>query len=462
MYVEQFLTAYDDSLSADSKIDPLGQLVIWSSWGQHIFNSRITSIANDVRQYTLNLLHHSVMRQLLADDNQQTAGAMKSRYGKKQLPEFRAACLIHMENIYIYSMLAEEKKGVELTGVQGINKARPKWIPGENNPVLCFGHDHHSELLRNQLALGTNGRYKSPMMNMGFFSTDYRYDLPKNKAVWQDAEAFIKRTPVLKKLRAEALNYLQSLMQVSGKRGLNPLFKEISPALKKAYVNAFRDPKMVGDYACDFWLRMTGLNKNAAGAIYHVLEQERQRGDEVYYSPSEVFKLAERQAKKRPEINGDALITLQHIRHAEPFLSLIDLMFSGLRRQSSQTLSAFGQFWQARGLNSQHLPQLAAQIQQNNALLSSLSGTPAWRFQRLLALASAPTLEQQVQGLLAYHRDLMEARGQFPWLVLEGENIVLHIPPQTFDEKRQNDDWVNHYYLPQFRHLLKGLWGTAA
>lgn len=54
MYIEKFLTEYDDSLTGELNVDPLGQLVIWSSWGQDIFHSRITSIANDVRQYTLN------------------------------------------------------------------------------------------------------------------------------------------------------------------------------------------------------------------------------------------------------------------------------------------------------------------------------------------------------------------------------------------------------------------------
>jgi len=74
-------------------IDPLGQLVIWSSWGPDIFHSRITSIANDVRQYTLNLLHHSVLRQIQVDEKLQTSGVMKGLYPKKKLQEFRVADL---------------------------------------------------------------------------------------------------------------------------------------------------------------------------------------------------------------------------------------------------------------------------------------------------------------------------------------------------------------------------------
>lgn len=460
MYIERFLTEYDDSLTGELNIDPLGQLVIWSSWGRGIFHSRITSIANDVRQYTLNLLHHNVLRQLLADEKQQTVGAMKNLYHKKQVREFSAACLIHLENVYVYSMLASEKTGVTLTGVLGINKARLKWNAADKNPQIHFGHEKTSELLTNQLALGTNGRYKSPMMNMQFFTTDYRYDLPGNKHVWQAAEAFIHGVPELKQLYAEALAHLQSLMQATHKRGLSPVYEEISASLKKAYVKAFRDPKIVGDYSRKFWLQRTGLDKNAAGAIYQVLEKERKSG--VKFSAADIIHRALQQAESLPEMDKNELMTLQHIRQAEPFLSLLDLMFSGLRRQSSQTLAEFGQFWHTRSLTAQSLPQLASRLQKNSALLASLTGTPARRFQQLLTLASEPLLKDQVRGLLTYHNTLMAARGQLPWLTLEGESISLQVSPSPLNEERQNSDWVNHYYLPQFRHLLNGLWGNAA
>jgi hypothetical protein len=37
MYIDKFLTEYDESLTGEMNIDPLGQLVIWSSWGQDLF-----------------------------------------------------------------------------------------------------------------------------------------------------------------------------------------------------------------------------------------------------------------------------------------------------------------------------------------------------------------------------------------------------------------------------------------
>lgn len=459
MYIDKFLTEYDESLTGEMNIDPLGQLVIWSSWGQDLFHGRITSIANDVRQYTLNLLHHSVIRKIMLDDAVQTAGAMKIRYPKKQLKEFIAASLIHLENIYIYSMLGAEQGDVTLAGVQGINKARAKWHTSDKNPQLTFGHQKESELLTNQLALGTNGRYKSPMISMCFFTTTYDYDLPDSKPVWEAAEAFIRQVPELHQLHADVLTYLKSLMCEASKDALTPFFSKIPDSLKTLYASVFRNPKHVGNYSQAFWLARTGLNKNGAGAIYRVLERERKYPEQSLLPISSVFLEAWKNADATMEMEECERQTLGYIIEAEPFLSLIDLMFTGLRRQSQQSLDDFALFWQRKGLTTQSLPQLSMRLERNNELVASLSGTPNRRFRQLLALASGPSLEAQVRGLLAYHRGLMEARGQFPWIMFEGNIISLQTPPVAIDLERKSSDWVNHYYIPQFRHLLNGLWG---
>ena len=73
MKLQDLLTEYDDSLSGDSFIDPLGQLVIWSAYGQQIFRNRVNSVSNDVRNFTLNLLHHGVVRSLLLDEEVQVS-----------------------------------------------------------------------------------------------------------------------------------------------------------------------------------------------------------------------------------------------------------------------------------------------------------------------------------------------------------------------------------------------------
>lgn len=47
--LDEILTEFDEAISSELNVDPLGLLVIWSSYGQDIFRRRISSISNDVR-----------------------------------------------------------------------------------------------------------------------------------------------------------------------------------------------------------------------------------------------------------------------------------------------------------------------------------------------------------------------------------------------------------------------------
>ncbi len=66
--LDGILTEYDETISSELNVDPLGLLVIWSCYGQDIFRRRISSISNDVRNFTLNLFNHAVIRSLIEDD----------------------------------------------------------------------------------------------------------------------------------------------------------------------------------------------------------------------------------------------------------------------------------------------------------------------------------------------------------------------------------------------------------
>ena len=54
IFLNAYLTEYDDSLSGDSYIDPIGTLIVWSALGRQVFDDRVNSVSNDVRNYTLN------------------------------------------------------------------------------------------------------------------------------------------------------------------------------------------------------------------------------------------------------------------------------------------------------------------------------------------------------------------------------------------------------------------------
>ena len=79
MYLSQFFTEYDDTLSQNLNIDPLGMTMIWSALGQRIFKNRVSSISNDVRNYTLNLVHHLAIKELV-DSSIRLTGQVSNLY----------------------------------------------------------------------------------------------------------------------------------------------------------------------------------------------------------------------------------------------------------------------------------------------------------------------------------------------------------------------------------------------
>ena len=94
MRLSQYLTEYDEDLSGDSQIDPLGVLIIWSAFGQQIFRNRVNSVSNDVRNYTLNLLHHAVIKDLLDDVDTSLSKALDEQSGGRHGLALRQACLV--------------------------------------------------------------------------------------------------------------------------------------------------------------------------------------------------------------------------------------------------------------------------------------------------------------------------------------------------------------------------------
>jgi hypothetical protein len=213
MFLNQYLTEYDDSLAGESYIDPLGMLVIWSAFGQRIFKNRVNSISNDVRNYTLNLLNHYLISKLVQDDTVALSSAMSSVYSGKDSLQFKYACLVYLENLFVFSILAQEDVAdIDSSGVLGITKARRMWESSQSNPTLVFTHEKISHILVRQLSLGVSGRYKTPFVEIGFFDGGYHYHLPSSIDRWTAAEDFITTTPVLKKLADTVYPHLQNLL----------------------------------------------------------------------------------------------------------------------------------------------------------------------------------------------------------------------------------------------------------
>lgn len=459
--LSDFLTEYDDSIGNELKVDPLGMLVIWSAFGQQIFRNRVSSISNDVRNYTLNLFNHWVVRDLIGDGGVVLGTGLAKRYAGKADLNFKYACLLYLENLFVYSMLQAEaqQRPVQTMGVLGINNAGRKWHASGGNPTLLFSHDEPAQVLKRQLFLGVSGRYKTPLMELGFFDRSYQYDLPDASALWSKASALVDGSPLLKRLASQLKVHLRDVL-ADARSELRRQFVEVPAPLKQALAEAFASPVGVGRYARHFWLSVTALDQGASGALYQALLSTPGGQGLSAASPADLFAEALRQP-----LPAEEKIKLEHVLQLEPLLAELDLLFTLMLSEPEQSLENVQLRWQAMGRDTHTLGRLAQPLVENAPVLAVLSAVGRERLSSFLALAQHADVQQQVRALLAYHEGVMEDRGQSAWLKLSDEGqLKLHVAPRHLPSKddRPPGSWINPYYIPQFRHLLNGLLGGAA
>jgi hypothetical protein len=461
------LTEYDDSVSSDMNVDPLGMLVIWSSYGQKIFRNRISSISNDVRNFTLNLFNHAVIRHLVEDDDILLGAALlkeKDYAGQgKQAFAFKQACLLYLENLFTFSMVAAEVRpipGLATGGVLGIAKARREWHGADKNPELRFSHGKEAHVLVRQNSLGVSGRYKTPLVQMDFFDSRYDAPAPSCQGQWAKVDSMLfGRWSALAALKKMTVAHMRELL-AAPKTTPRIRFNDTPAPLRQAFVDAFRSPQAVGHHARNFWLEVSELNRGAAGALYKVLQQEwREDGTrDPGKKAAEIFGIA----RQDTGLCAAEQAPLEHVALLEPLLGELDLLMTVMLSAKSQTLDEIVEKWQEAGRDEQTLPAVAAPILAHAAMLREVSGATAKRMKSLLALASEDTLHDQVRQLLAYHERMMQARGQSPWLRLTARqelktDVRVHAVPHEIDPPGAR--WVHRYYIPQFRVLLAGLRG---
>lgn len=455
-FLDSVLTEYDDTLSSDSYIDPIGTLIIWSAFGRQVFRNRINSISNDVRNFTLNLFHHYLVKTLIEDDDVHLSHALARQYQSKDSLNFKQACLIFLENVFVFSILRHEKsQDVESTGILGISNARRLWENEDRPPALIFTHEPIGQILVRQLGLGVSGRYKTPLMEMGFFDGNYHYHKPAYQSRWADAEKLIIGQPKssLSKVARKAYEFLKECVSRPIQGGKLP-FGDVSVDLTRAYARAFASPQAVGSYAKVFWLMQTELNQGAAGAIFDVLEETED------LSPQEAVERA-----LSHDIAPGEKAKLEHIVHLEPFLADCSLLFTLMASRRVQTTGDVASAWARFGRDATRLPRVSAAVS-DYADMPAIKGTEgAKRLRQLLKAANATSLDDQIREIANYHSSVMQSRGQVSWLNVGSDGIInVHARTVSLPEpdSRVPGSWHNSYYLPQFRSFVNGLRGAAA
>ena len=469
MNLQDLLTEYDDSLSGDSFIDPLGQLVIWSAYGQQIFRNRVNSVSNDVRNFTLNLLHHGVIRSLLHDEEIQVSDALASELGPKESLPFVHACLIHLENIFTYSMVNRpEDAGIDTLGILGGSKGRAALEDkdSDGNPQLIFTDKPSGQLLVRQLGLGVSGRYKTPFVEMGFFDQSYNYFGQDASMRWAEFAQLLAGSDALNHCFMEAKSHLVRLVTASQSKAQIPPkvnFFDVSQDLKNAYRTAFTSGAKVGSETRDFWLSVTGLDEGAAGALLRVMESRLTQFKSGNVLPEKL----EPQSIVQEAIHSfegglDERQKLLNIQLIEPLLAEVDLLFQIARYKKVQTVAEIRGHWERLYRSDATLKSCAEAIASQPEVLAVLQGTGRYRLDKIRDLARLNTVEEQLESLLDYHAAVMKQRGQLRWVEL-ARNGEVHNHGRTTSlpvaADRPIGSWVNSYYLHQFNFLVSGYYG---
>ncbi|BDU41087.1 hypothetical protein [Vibrio nigripulchritudo] len=460
MILNQFFTEYDDTLTQTLNTDPLGMTMIWSRLGQDIFHNRVSSISNDVRNYTLNLIHHYVIKQVVESQAELSRG-LQTIYGHTDTLAFKQASLIFLENVFVFSILqAEELQqiNVQTQGILGASKARLQMSLGVPTQPLRFTKEQSGQLLVRQLTLGVSGRYKTPLNEMAFFDKEYRYHQPNSVHQWEKTQQFIQDNNELNHLVMDLVQLLQMIIKQDNKVP-QTTWQDIPEKIKLGYAKHFATAAIVGKQSKAFWLSVTELDQNAAGSLYKSINSKR---DEIC-SAKPFFELAIKLQSDQFEKQK-----LVDICQVEPLLAECELLFTLLMSQRVQSEQEVHQRYLDLDRKVSSIIQLARDLQQYTNIQEKFSGVARKRYDALLALGQLKDSDTQenmtalVEKLLKYHRAIMNQRGQSPWVERDTQGSYRCNIKLRTSERRPYKTWFHRYYLDQFSQLIRGLEGKAS
>lgn len=444
LLIDSYLTEYDNNISAKMNLDPLGTLGIWSYFGQEIFENKISSVSNDVRNYTLNLFHHVVIRDIVNHYRTEWSSEFTSAYNADDYRGFKQACLIHFENLFVYAISkAAKNDDVIEQGVLG----RLAWEKIKRENVI-FSADETSHVLTRQNTLGVSGRYKTPLIQIGFFNALYQYS--DNTDKWALAEKLVKGNNELQLLKNLLIGHMRQVWEGNAQKPTISL-DSISLELRKAYVKAFSSPMHVGDYTGNFWLDISGLNQGSSSALLEVIKSE---DGLKQLSTKDAFHKA-KHTDAYLELDPSEQKKIENIFFVEPLLADTDLLFKIMISKASQSIDEVIQCWQETyDRNESTIPTKA---DDSKGEVSSIGGINKGRLTQLQNLEGKPTLKEQIDFLLNYHQKVMDGRQQSPWVQKDKNGLLKARVVRKAPKTREPNDWYNSYYIPEFQNLVLGL-----
>lgn len=416
---KNIFTEYDDSLQKSLNIDPMGLSVIWTYFGQRIFNNKISSVALDIRSFNINLFNHFVIATLITDSSLNIHELFEK--DKKQTIE---KLLIVLENMIIWSWHESESNWMESQrkGLLGTSKALSQWIDGKTINININESFEKLELLKRQKVLGVNGRYKGSFVQIGFFTNNY--DEYFNKDIFDETKLLIENNTDLKSLYDCIIGFFKDM--------------KVEKIPKELYKIVFADTNKLAESTKAFWIDKLGFKTDEAKAIYDSVDLKNKT------TLQEIFKQANKETKFEK---------LETILNLEPKLSYFNSLFQYL---------LFCDGLKVDEIENSYFKKLNSLDLSSEVLVATDSAK-----ERLEQLSKI----KDIKSIIQYHTEIMLARGHTPWLTMDEitNKIKVEISRRGSQEEVEtklaseikDQSWIHNYYLWSVESIKRGLENEA-
>ncbi len=444
-------TDFDESITGDGSIDPLGLLIIWTSLGNRIFHNRLNSISTNIRSYTLNLFHHSVIRQA-CKENEERFFNLVGKPPYDNTSDLHEGLAIFLECLMSHIILQKTTP---------ISVSEDLMIPGVSKLNALFANQSVHEICKSipvnrnegilvrQHQLGVHGRHKGPFQQMNLFQKSDYYNDTK---LWNDIDGLFVRGPLAKLKNALTLLIGNQVLsaKVSGSKHIRVKVSNlVTPALAQLYQDALQESIINAPAFSNFWKDQLGLSniQSPAGKIYKYISAARvvQQEDVFHVLATE---------------HDDALF--KAINTIEPFISMIQKIMERLltRGQAGDKISL--EDYIKFQFDSPEVDVVAIYPYLRDEFLS---GEAIVRLRRLMTMFESclnPFDPQNfIRQLIEYHDLIMKRRGNISWISVGNHGNLTQHRTFSYSEKAKQSqdsyDWVNSYYLPTVIALHKGM-----
>lgn len=464
MKPQDFFTDQDDSLHTSFQMDPMGLEVIWTNLATNIYKSRVNSIVYDFRSYTLNLFHYYMVWRIRNElDPNEWEEYWQHVFESGDSPRFSKSLVILMENLCLYGFARENDENQKLNthSMTGIANAKNNWsIVGKGPQSISLSLDPvQNNVLVRQLQFGFSGRYRTTFRNSLELLNQENDEPTDDAAKWEEIGSFFNRFQDFKQLQELLINASHKILtQKTKTKEFSLYWIDPDEQLRRTYVKCFAKPETLERRFAPYWKEKIKLHKDSTKWLWNTLFRADFVEDEM---PNSVFFNEALNQAKRQNAEEAEWIGLEHVCQAEPYLTRVQRIFSGLLYKDNRDVKATTE-WIRERWGDYPLRELASKINQSS-LLYVLKGTQEGRsrLEKLLKLSEMPA-DQLLIGILKYHRGIAEYRKSLPWVEVTNDSLVkssiLHDDPFPKDKQSENEGkWLHSYFTTNFSLLANAI-----